>query len=262
MVRTVVRASVAGVLAVGAVLASAAMASASAPGERINSYDITVTVAPNGNAHVTETIGYDFGTGQRHGLTRTLPGRTLAGQATVTSPDGAPTPATTTGNTIRVGDPGTTVTGTHTYVLTYDLTNVVASSGALSWYVVDGSWDVPIATVTEAIAVPGTVTLGSCVAGGTACDNDVTVSGNVIHVRRNNITPHQTITVTATVPTDGLNPATSTTVSSYPTSSWNAATSNDSSSGTSRSSSAVGWVLGIGVVVLIIAIIAKAAGRS
>jgi hypothetical protein len=263
MMRTVARASVAGMLAVGAALAFTPTAAA-APGEQITSYDISVIIATNGNAHVTERIAYDFGAGERHGLTRTLPGRTLAGQPTVTSPDGASTMTTTTGNTIRIGNPDTTVTGAHTYVLTYDLSGVVAPSGTnttLSWYVVDGSWDVPIAAVTETLTVPASATLGSCLAGGAVCDGNVLVSGEVLHIRRDNITPHQTMTVVATVPSAAFTQPSASYTYTYPTSSYNAASTSDSDRSTSGSSSGVGWVLGLGAVAIIIAILAKA-GRG
>jgi len=263
MMRTVARASVAGMLAVGAALAFSPTAAA-APGEQITSYDISVIIATNGNAHVTERIAYDFGAGERHGLTRTLPGRILAGQPTVTSPDGASTTTTTTGNTIRIGDPNATLTGAHTYVLTYDLSGIVAPSGThttLSWYVVDGSWDVPIATVTETLTVPASATLESCLAGGAVCDGSVLVSGDVLHIRQNNIPPHQTMTVLATVPSAAFAQPSASYSYTYPTSSYNAASTSDSSDRSSSGSSGVGWVLGLGAVAIIIAILAKA-GRG
>ncbi|GAB3897094.1 hypothetical protein GCM10029964_079430 [Kibdelosporangium lantanae] len=263
MMRTLTRVSVAGMLVFGA-LALAPSASAAEPGEQITSYDISVTVAPNGTAEVTERIGYDFGTGQRHGLTRTLPGRTLVGQPTVTSPDGASTMTTITGNTIRIGDPDTTVTGAHTYVLNYEVAAVVTPSTAyattLSWSVVDGSWDVPITAVTETLTVPGTATLESCLAGGIVCTDSVQVSGQVLHINRTNVTPHQTVAVIATVPSAAFAQTTPIASYTYPTSSYNSASSSDSSS--RSSSSAVGWVLGLGGVVVVIALIAKAAGGS
>lgn len=263
MMRTVARVSVAGMFAVGAVLALAPTAVA-APGEQITSYDISVTIATNGSAHVTERIDYDFGSGQRHGLTRTFPGRTLAGQPSVTSPDGASTVTTTTGNSIRVGNPDATVTGTHTYVLTYDLTGIVTPSTVtdttLSWYVVDGSWDVPIAAVTETLTVPASATLQSCLAGGAVCDDNVLVSGNVLHIRRNNVTPHQTVAVIATVPSAGFSQSTPSYTYTYPTSTYNTASTSESSRSSSGSSAAF-WVILLGGVGIIVAVLAKA-GRG
>jgi Predicted membrane protein (DUF2207) len=41
--------------------------------EHITSYDVALAVRVGGSLHVTETIAYDFGTNQRHGIFRAIP---------------------------------------------------------------------------------------------------------------------------------------------------------------------------------------------
>ena len=43
--------------------------------ETIRSYDVDITVQPNGDLSVVETIDYDFGSQQRHGIFRDIPTR-------------------------------------------------------------------------------------------------------------------------------------------------------------------------------------------
>ncbi|TCO45329.1 DUF2207 domain-containing protein [Actinocrispum wychmicini] len=258
------RFAVTGALALGATLALAPAASAE-PGEQITSYNVAVTIAADGHAHVVETIGYDFGTNQRHGLTRTVQGRTLATPATVSSPDGAPTAATTSGNTIKVGDPAVTVTGAHTYVLTYDTPSVVNPAGtgnaSVDWTVVDGSWDVPILSVAGTITAPATATLSRCTLSGAPCAV-TSVTDTVINVHQDNIRPHQTLTATTTFSSAGLALAVPSYTYTYPYPDPSATANTLSSPSSSSGSSGLFWVLGIGVVGLAVAGIARGAKGS
>lgn len=264
---TTTRFSVAGTLVLGAVLAWAPAASAD-PGERVTAYDVSVTIAADGDAHVVETIAYDFGTNQRHGITRQVLGHTLSGSATASSPDGAPAAATTTGNIIRVGDPTATVTGAHTYVLTYDVPAAVTVTGtnaSLDWDVVDGSWDVPMSSVNATITAPAAATLNSCSLSAAPPCTTTAANGNTIHVHQDNVSPHQTMTAMAAFPAAGLPlatlpPTSSAPLYSYPTPSWNAASSSSTSS--SSGSSAIVWLVGLGVVGVVIAGLVQAANGS
>ena len=56
-------------LAIGPALPAAA-ASDDTGGERITSYDVQLAVQTDGSLRVQETIGYDFGADQRHGIER------------------------------------------------------------------------------------------------------------------------------------------------------------------------------------------------
>ena len=55
---------------VGAGTASAAPPAATQFGERIDSYDVNAVVGKDGTARVTETIEYNFGANNKHGIER------------------------------------------------------------------------------------------------------------------------------------------------------------------------------------------------
>lgn len=257
-----------GTLAAGAILASTAGVAAE-PAERITAYDVAVTVAADGNAHVTETITYDFGSNQRHGITRKVTGKKVVGKATAASPDGAPVEVTTTGSLIRVGDPGTTIAGTRTYVLDYDVAVAAQRKGAdasMLWHVVDGSWNVPIASVTAAITTPAAPTVNSCtVSGTTPCASPATTSGNVIRARHENLIPRDTVLVVAkfsaasmTLPTTPPSPPPYTRpLSSAPAATTTASTASTASY-SSDDSSAFGWVFGLCMAGLLTAFVVLA----
>jgi hypothetical protein len=107
---------------------------ASADGaERITSYDVALTVRASGAMGVTETIAYDFGANQKHGIFRAIPTKVpfdnenfriyRVSDVRVVSADGAPTDVSRSESagvtTLRIGDPDKTITGRHSYALSY-----------------------------------------------------------------------------------------------------------------------------------------------
>lgn len=96
-----------------------------------------VTVSPDGGDGVTirEVVDVDFGVNERHGYERTIPNDFgVPTGVTATSPDAdATVTAVTIGDEtrIRLGDPNTTYTGRHRYVLEYALPDANVSSGRL-----------------------------------------------------------------------------------------------------------------------------------
>jgi hypothetical protein len=164
-----------------AVLASARPAGAQQESERVVSFEADITVHPEGSADFVETIGYSFGSEQRHGIIREV----VTGQRydderdrrypltvlAVTSPD-SPSGYTLEegeGSTaIRIGDPDETITGRHNYQLAYRLDGVVnAQDGAdeLYWNVTGHDWDVPIDQVAISVHVPEGAERVACFAG-------------------------------------------------------------------------------------------------
>ena len=123
--------AVARLLAVAALLAIASPAAA-ADGERITSFDVVLTVGEDGTLGVRETIGYDFGGSQRHGILRSIPVRVpfddendrvyrLEGLRVTATPGAHPVERSEDGGvaTCRIGDPDRTVTGLQGYQLDY-----------------------------------------------------------------------------------------------------------------------------------------------
>jgi uncharacterized membrane protein HdeD (DUF308 family) len=169
-----------GLVAVIAGLFLLASPAAAADGERITSYGVTLQVRPDGSMQVEETIAYDFGGNARHGIDRELDTESVydgshhrrfpvsdVTASSATAPDDV---AVTGGNartTIRIGDPDRTITGPHTYRISYTVAAVTtryADHDELYWDVVGPDWDVPIDAIT--VRVSGAeVTASSCFAG-------------------------------------------------------------------------------------------------
>ncbi len=157
-------------------------AGAQGSGERVRSFAIDVVIAPDGSATFRETIEYDFGTNDRHGIERYL--RTRMGydhehdrryplQVLDVTAVGASARYTVTAmggglERIRVGDPDRTVRGVHTYTLTYRLGGVVNAQPGddeLYWNMVGDGWSVPIDDVDVRVRSSAVATKVACFAG-------------------------------------------------------------------------------------------------
>jgi uncharacterized membrane protein YgcG len=128
--------------------------------ERIRHYDVDIAVQEDGTALVRETIDYDFGNNDRHGIFRNFPGYALEGDQRVSdvrvrsasAPDDVE--LTDSGQAvIRVGNPDETVSGRHRYVLEYRITGAV-SGDRLAYDAVGTGWDVPIESVDIRLTAP------------------------------------------------------------------------------------------------------------
>lgn len=151
-----------------------AQEAASVSYESIQSYDINYVIQEDSSVDVTETILYDFGLQQRHGIFRTIPLRytldTDQGEksyemrirvGSVTDENGNPyihQESTSDGEyTIKIGDPNTTITGEHTYVIKYTLTGSLryfADHDEMYLDAIGPEWTVPIATARVTVTAP------------------------------------------------------------------------------------------------------------
>jgi hypothetical protein len=204
---------------VGATVFVAAPA-AHADDETIHSYAVTVSVGADGTAHVQEVIDYDFGSNQRHGIYRNIPvrypyppddryERVLKIDNLHVSSD-APDDVKTSneGNTfvIRIGDEDTTVSGEHTYTITYDVRgalNAFSEHVELSWNAVGNEWDVPVEQARATVTMPGPVTGTTCFAGyegsQLSCD-DVRTDGSTATFTQGSMGSYQGLTVVVGAP--------------------------------------------------------------
>src|SRR5688572_3756863 len=111
-------------------------AHAQTTGEHIDVYGFDAVIEDDGDLVVTETIAYDFGSEQRHGIFRDIPTRLRYDDRNdrvyrledveVDGGEGTPTglsiedgPGGTT--RLRIGDADTTITGKHAYEIRYRL---------------------------------------------------------------------------------------------------------------------------------------------
>lgn len=159
--------------------------------EQIQRYEVDLTIFPAGDLRIVETIAYDFGANDRHGIQRDIPTRERYDSrrdrvypitvesvtASAGTPSGFKVLSIDGGQRIRVGDPDRTITGVHTYTVTYTVRgalNAFDDHDELYWNVVGDGWSVPIHGVTARVQAPDAITRSACYAGPTgsrlSCD--------------------------------------------------------------------------------------------
>ncbi|WP_062461285.1 DUF2207 domain-containing protein [Demequina soli] len=193
MTRT--RATVASSLILAAALVAPTAAQAAAPdgGRSVERWDATYALQPDGSAHVTVQIDFDFGNDPGHGPFWTLPIRVPYDDShdrlydvtdvTASSPSGAPAHVylEDDGNNlgVRVGDQSVdNVSGVQSYVLSYTVhhvMNATASGDEFYWNAIGDGWQTPISDVSVQVGGNAGVTAAQCFAGPTgsttACDS-------------------------------------------------------------------------------------------
>ncbi|MCZ2848653.1 DUF2207 domain-containing protein [Modestobacter sp. VKM Ac-2978] len=190
--------------------------------EAIRSYEVDLVAGADGSLEVEETIAYDFGDEERHGIERLIPERAPFEQTrdrlypisdvVVQSPTGAPADTEVTSEdgvlTVRVGDEDTEVTGEHTYVLSYRVEGVADpgdDGDRLAWNAVGTGWEVPIEQVDVRLTGPSGAApvAGDCVVGTDdaliACPMDVEAVG-ALRAEATGLDPGEGVTVSATYP--------------------------------------------------------------
>lgn len=166
---------------------------AATEGEAISSLAVAIEVTGAGAMHVTETIDYDFGTNERHGIIRAIPRwddlpdnqrRLYDLQVNTVTLDGqaAPTQQSDEGafHMVTIGAADRTITGQHRYVVSFTITNaltvlrqenltnapgVAVGDVELYWDFIGDGWDVPIASARAAVTTPAASLLTRCYSG-------------------------------------------------------------------------------------------------
>jgi uncharacterized protein (TIGR04222 family) len=223
-----------GVVAVAAlflVLVTVAFLAAPAgagPTEKINRYDVDITIQPSGAIIVRETIDYDFGVVPHHGIFRDIPARVdytskenydrvyPIDVLSVRASEGTPADYSvdTEGDyeRIKIGDPDRTITGEHSYEITYRVLgtlNAFADHDELVWNAIGNEWSVPIAAATAVVHAPAPITKVNCAAGAYGSNQpcgDATINGDSATFAAKELFPgwalgpFQGMTVTVAIP--------------------------------------------------------------
>lgn len=190
--------------------------------EKINNFDVQITVEPAGTVRVIETIEYDFGDAQKHGIFRDIPmdniytieharlGGTRIEVGSVTDEKGNSYLRDVTDDNgikhIKIGDPDKTITGVHKYIIDYTVTNALGyftDYDEIYWNVTGNSWQVPIlqasATVRLSGDVQGLPDKIQCYTGfegeKNTCDSVIPYHYSSAQFVQNNIMPGQGLTV-------------------------------------------------------------------
>jgi len=200
-------------------LAGPAAPAQAAPGESISRYDVRIEVRVDGQLFVEETIGYDFGRADRHGIVRRIPVRFRYDDThdriypldhVGVTMDGAPVRVDRSGadnqEVLKIGDPDRTVTGSHTYRISYAVRGVVNRFGdhdELYWNAIGTEWDVPIGTASATVTGPGPVQRTTCFtgpAGGTARCAGTTSDGSTATFQQSGMSRGHGLTVVVGYP--------------------------------------------------------------
>ena len=167
--------------AVAGLVAGPAPSWAQVGGEAIDGYQVDIDVRPDGTIHVREVIDYGFGATSRHGIRREILVRAHYDgrydriypieNVQVTASPGTPADVEVkTGNrkVIRIGDPDKTITGSHQYVIDYDVKgalNDFPEHVELYWNAIGTEWSVPIDNPSVTVVTPSPTNGVACFAG-------------------------------------------------------------------------------------------------
>jgi uncharacterized membrane protein YgcG len=170
------------VLIVAWALALAAPARAQTS-EAIHRYDVAIEIEPSGSILVTETIDYDFGSSQRHGIYRDVPEHVPYRNTkldrvyritvvSVTATGGASADHAIEHENgyfrIRIGDPDVLVSGRYTYTIEYRVEgalNGFPDHDELYWNAIGPEWDYAIEQSKVTVTAPAPITRIACFAG-------------------------------------------------------------------------------------------------
>jgi len=197
--------------------------------ERITNYRSETTIEHDGTIEVHETIDYDFGVVPHHGIYRDVPVRTdQSGKdgydrvypLTVTSVSAsAGTPAQYTvdddgdNQRIKIGDPDQTITGEHTYDITYRVRgamNAFSDHDELVWNAVGVDWSVPIERASAVVHAPAAIQRVGCATGSygsTLPCSAAAGAGNDAVFAVTQLAPYQGMTFTVALPKGAVVPA-------------------------------------------------------
>ena len=139
--------------------------------ERIRDFQTNISIQKDGSMKVLETIQYDFGTAFRHGIYRDIPEIVYRENSTryllryqvlgVSDEQGSAYRFSTLHSSdhlrIKIGDPNRTITGSHTYILTYEVRGALTyfnDHTELYWNATGDQRDVPIDAASATINLP------------------------------------------------------------------------------------------------------------
>ena len=139
--------------------------------EEITDFSVQADVNADGTVKFKETIDYDFTPNERHGIFRILPFSKTNSEGkrfkmsisdfTVTDSQGNPYRFSQTGDgnaiKLQIGDPNRTITGIHTYVISYHVAGGISyysDHDELYWNVTGSEWLYPIQHSKMTVVLP------------------------------------------------------------------------------------------------------------
>lgn len=136
--------------------------------EEINSFDSKITAHQNGSLDITETIVYDFGALNKHGIFRDIPKVAKVGDLyrvmdiNIESVERDGKVESYQDNSdqgqvsLKIGKADKTITGVHTYKILYSVKNGIGSNyeghDEIYWNITGNNWQVPILKATAGVS--------------------------------------------------------------------------------------------------------------
>jgi len=200
--------------------------------ESIPSYDVTITIFDDGTLRIREVIEYDFGSTPRHGIFRDIPVRfdypkkadtDRVYEIDVESVEGSPGTPTqyevsdySSGGIgyeqIKIGDPDRTITGPHTYEITYTVKgalNAFEDHDELYWNAIGHQWGVIIDRANVTVEAPTEITRVTCFSGpelSTLPCAQSNIDGRQATFAEDDLFPRNGLTVVVAVPKGAITP--------------------------------------------------------
>ncbi len=221
------------VLALTPVLLLGGTAGAQSGTEQINRYEVKITIQPNGDLHIQEVIRYDFGVVPKHGIFRDIPVKFDYPKkadtnrvypldvVSVRASEGTPADYELEDfsengigyQRIKVGDPDTTITGEHTYEITYDVRgalNAFRDHDELYWNAIGPDWSTVIRQAVVTVEAPADITQVACFQGSFGstlpCDS-ASSSAETASFSQAELFPYSGLTVVVAIPKGVVEPA-------------------------------------------------------
>lgn len=194
-------------------------------GEHIRSFDAQITIQKSGVIEVTETIQYDFGPDQRHGIYRYIPNIKTNAEGkkfkmdidvqSVTNEQGEQYRFEKSESDnqleLKIGDPNRTITGVNTYSITYTVAGALTyftEYDELYWNITGNVWSIPIAQSSATINLPegveATAITGDCYTGlegeNTATCVSQILDSQVVFSSTSSLNPSEGLTIAVTFP--------------------------------------------------------------
>jgi hypothetical protein len=204
----------------------AAASAQAAGGERILTFAADYNLAPDGSMGVTETLVWQFGPGEHHGIKRNItvrqgvsspPGKYRLYEMTdlaVSSPTGANSEVYVSelgaDEVIRIGSPTQPFQGEQqqTYVLKYRLAHVAngfPDHAELYWNVTGGRFDIPVDSVKVSVHGPAAVTNALCFKGADRSAAPCAASaGQIATYSATGLGPREQVTIVASFPASAI----------------------------------------------------------
>ena len=204
----------------------AADSAQAAGGERVLSFAADYNLAPDGSMGVTETLVWQFGPGEHHGIKRNItvrqgvsspPGKYrlyAMSDVVVSSPTGANSEVYVSelgaDEVIRIGSPTQPFQGEQqqTYVLKYRLAHVAngfPDHAELFWNVTGGRFEIPVDSVKVSVHGPAAVTDALCFKGADRSAAPCEASaGQVATYSATGLGPREQVTIVASFPVSAV----------------------------------------------------------